>query len=251
MLAVAATAVAACGALSAHATPAAPSLDASGSFDRRVVQPGQIAVALVTVTNRGPEVGGRAMVEITARGGTIVRTRATGSRCARPVGGRRVRCTMGVTAFGVVTGIVVHVRAGVADAVSLRSRLSSTSSPGSTKADEARIPISRNRADAATELSFVLEAPARAVVGRPFTARFRILNRGPGNVTISAIKLTTQPSARVRLSQLPRRLRAGAEHVVVARITPVRLGRLVLDLRVGSGGRARLGVDVRGASAST
>ncbi len=251
LLVVAAT-VAALGALPAQATDTASVLGVSARFDRGTVQPRQIAVAEVAVGNRGPETGGTAVLTLTTRGGSIVRTRTIGGRCARPQGERRVLCTVRISAFGTVASVVLHIRAdAAAGAVSVNAHLAHVGKPGDPKTAVARVPIARDAAGAFAVLSFSLTAPAAAVVNRPFAARFRILNRGPGTAVIDRLRLTTSPGARVVLPQLPTRLAAGAESAVVARITPLRTGKLVLDLRVGSEGRARLAINVRAAGPAT
>ncbi len=251
LLVVAAT-VAALGALPAQATETASALGVSVRFDRPIVQPRQIAVAEVTVGNRGPETGGTAALRLTTSGGSIVRTRTTGGRCARPQNGHNVACRVQVDAFGTIATVVLHVRAdAAARTVSVNVRLSHVHAPGDPTTATARVPVARDTAGAYAVLSFSLEAPVAAVVRRSFAARFRILNRGPGTAVIDRIRLTASPGARAVLPQLPTRLAAGAERTVVARITPLRAGRLVLDLRVGSEGRARLAINVRAAAPAT
>ncbi len=249
-LALGAVALAATVSLSADAglsaTPVAD-LGVSARFDRRSVQPGQIAVADVTVRNHGPETGGTAALSLTASGGRIVRTRATGGRCGRPLAGRAVRCTVRVSSFGGVAAIVVHVRTvpGQREA-RLDARLSAARDPQRTdNRATADVRVSARPSGAQAELSYVFGAPARALVRRPFTARVRILNRGPRAALVAPISLTTTPRARVTMPTVPAQLAVGAEHTLVARVTPLRVGTLFLDLRVGQAGRSRLSIAVR------
>jgi hypothetical protein len=214
-------------------------------FDRQVVQPGQIAVADVVVVNRRPESGGRAVLTLNGGGGTIVRTRSRGARCGRPDRSQRVRCVVGVHAFGAIAGVVVHVRAS-ARAGSVR--LGVSASPPRWEHVVARARIAKLPRAAPAVLSFGLETPSVAAVGRSFAARVRILNRGPSRALVGSITLTPSPSARITMPRLPRQLPVGAEPTLSARVTPLRPGRLVLDLRVGRGGSARLELRVRPAA---
>jgi hypothetical protein len=240
-----ATAVSVFGAGPLRAERADARLDVTARFDRRTVQPGQIAVADVDVRLRGPAPGGRVTLTLAGAGGTIVRTRARGARCGRPDRAQRVRCTVGAHAAGTTAAIVVQLRPETA----ARSvRLTAFASPsGSTRA-VTTIRVAATPTSALAELSFVLETPSVVTVGRSFPARVRLLNRGPGRTLVGPITLTSSPSAQVTLPRLPRQLRAGEEPTFAAHVTPLRAGRLVLDLRVGQGGRARLGLSVRAAA---
>lgn len=230
-----------------NATAAESDLGVGARFDRGSVEPGQIAVADVVVQNRGPDAGGAATLTVAVSGGTIVRTGAVGGRCGRPDAGRSVRCTVGVSSFGEVARVVLHVSASPrAGAVRLQARLSSSADPrAANDRSGARIPISPAGAPGPPEVSYVFEAPAQAVVGRPFAVRIRVLNRGPGAALVGAIALETRPASKVQMPRVPLRLAPGAERALVARVTPLRAGRLALELRVGRGGRARLVVTVR------
>jgi hypothetical protein len=230
-----------------NATAAESDLGVGARFDRGSVEPGQIAVADVVVQNRGPDAGGAGTLTVAVSGGTIVRTMAVGGRCGRPDAGRRVRCTVGVSSFGEVARVVLQVSASPrAGTVRLQARLSSSADPRvANDRSEARIPISSAGAPGPPEVSYVFEAPAQAVVGRPLAARIRVLNRGPGAALVGAIALETRPASRVQMPRVPLRLAPGAERALVARVTPLRAGRLALDLRFGRGGRARLVVTVR------
>ena len=251
MPALAAVAIVAASALPGQAATTQSDLGVTARFDRRVVLADQIAVAEVTVGNRGPDASGVAALAVTASGGTIIRTHARGGRCGAPDNGRRVRCTLPVTAFGTVATVTLHIRArAAATAVRVDALVRSGNDPAAANDRGAsRVAVSPTARDAA-ELSFVFEAPATVRVRRPFGAVLRVLNRGPAEAAVIRVALTTSPGdARVQLSRLPQRLASGAERTVTAQITPLRPGRLTLDLRIGRTGRARLAVVVQGAPA--
>jgi hypothetical protein len=221
----------------------------SASFDRRAIAPGQIAVATVALTNRGPDRARAVVVEARVDGARILRATASPGRCTGSRGG--TRCAFPVLGFGSFSGITLTLAPSAGTRrIALAARVTSRRTRDPVTRDDATASsiavVRQSLPSSFAEVSFVFTSPRTAVVGRPFTAVLTLLNRGPASPALAGpVRVTPTPPARVQLSPVPYSLRVGEQRRVGVRVTPARRGRLVIAIGVGANGRAQVNVLVR------
>ena len=241
--------VALCLAPAAWAPDGVANVGVSVSFDRSRVARGQVAVAEITLANRGPDRAAGLVVEARVDGGRPLRAHAVPGWCAKPRG-QTIRCAFRILGFGSGPTATLQVLAGDGtrplrvDAAIAARRTSDPASDNDRAGAVVRV-VGRGPVLSWAEISFVVETPTTARVGEPFTAVLTLLNRGPAAAAVRRISVTPQPDARVSLSALPRRLRVGEERAVRVRITPAETGPLTIHVRVGTNGDAVAVVDVQ------
>jgi hypothetical protein len=233
----------------AWAPDRAANVGVAASFDRRAIAPGQVAVATVQITNRGPNPARGATVAAQVEGARILHARTLPGRC-RVVGERSARCSFPPLGFGSFPGVTLELRPATGTrrvAVDAQAATRVTRDPvARDNRSTAALPVNRAVPASFAEISFVFTAPTNAVAGRPFTAVLTLLNRGPASPAIvEPVQITPIPAARVRLPPLPPALRVGEHRDVRLQITPTRPGRLAIRVAVGATGRATAFVSVR------
>lgn len=221
----------------------------TASFDRRVIAPGQIAVATLALTNRGPDRARAVSVDARTDGARILRAAALPGRCTGS--GGSTRCAFPVLGFGSFPGITLTLAPNAgARRIAVAARVTSRSTRDPLERDDttaSSIAVARRSLPPSfAEVSFVFTSPRTAVGGKPFTAVLTLLNRGPASPALAGpVRVTPSPAARVELSPVPHTLRVGEQRRVRVRVTPPRRGRLVIAIRVGTTGRAQVNVLVR------